>query len=255
MPPKLVVFDLDGTLAEPFQSPSDATVDALHALASHIPIAILSGATFERINSFLLDRIGEVAHNCIVMPVNAAQCYEWHETEWKKTYDETLQRDEKDTIIDAIKESMKGHPFHDIEPHGETIIDREGFIAFTALGVDTPTDIRNAWDPDASKRTKFIEKLKEYLPDYDIYVGGKTTIDIMKKGLNKAYGIRWLLKEHSLEPQQVLFVGDALYEGGNDFPVIETGVHVREVHDPAQTLALIDSLVEKFNSTDSNSNA
>ena len=44
-------------------------------------------------------------------------------------------------------------------------------------------------------------------------------------------------------PADMIYVGDALYEGGNDTVVIPTGVHARSVSGPAGTETLIDEML------------
>jgi hypothetical protein len=76
-----------------------------------------------------------------------------------------------------------------------------------------------------------------------VLIGGKTTIDITRAGVDKAFGVRWLSERLNIPPQAMLFVGDALYEGGNDAVVIPTGIQTRSVTGPSETAKIIDDLL------------
>ena len=75
-------------------------------------------------------------------------------------------------------------------------------------------------------------------------MGGMTTVDITHKGINKAYGVRWLSEKLGIPAGEMLYVGDALFEGGNDIVVIPTGIQTRSVSGPPETLAVIEELLK-----------
>jgi hydroxymethylpyrimidine pyrophosphatase-like HAD family hydrolase len=45
-----------------------------------------------------------------------------------------------------------------------------------------------------------------------------------KPGIDKAYGIRKLRDIFGIEIAEMIFIGDALFPGGNDYPAEESGV-------------------------------
>ena len=71
--------------------------------------------------------------------------------------------------------------------------------------------------------------------------GGSTSIDITRKGIDKAYGIRKLQAELGLSLDELLFIGDRLDETGNDRPVYELGVASVSVEDWHETLAVVEA--------------
>jgi len=48
------------------------------------------------------------------------------------------------------------------------------------------------WDHDFSKRIKIKAILDTYIPEFSVRMGGTTSIDVTKPGIDKAYGIRKL---------------------------------------------------------------
>lgn len=244
--PHATVFDLDSTLAITNQQPSANMLSRLAKLSTRMPIAILSGAHFDRIERDVLALLPALTRKerFFVLSQNGAQCYEWKNDVWMQVYDHTLSETETDTIISALLKTIEKTKFMNETPQdGRHILNRGGFITFTGAGIDMKESEKEAWDPTLLKRQPFIHELRKLLPGYDIYIGGKTSIDIMQKGVNKAYGIRWLLKHLNLQPKDMLFIGDALYPGGNDAPVLETGVETKQVENPQDTAVIIDKML------------
>jgi len=70
-------------------------------------------------------------------------------------------------------------------------------------------------------------------------IDGLTSIDVTKKGIDKAYGIRQVQKRLSIPIRKMAYVGDALYKGGNDFAVVKTGINTVQIADVEETKYLI----------------
>jgi phosphomannomutase len=149
--------------------------------------------------------------------------------------------------MQALKESLEETGL--AEDHGrpaawgERIEDRGAQITFSALGQHAPLEGKEKWDPQGEKRKPLRLALLKRLPDFEIRVNASTSIDITPKGVNKAYGIRQLVQLTDIAVAEMLYVGDALTEGGNDSVVIETGVRTHEVFGPDETVALIKDIL------------
>lgn len=245
--PKVAIFDLDDTLAESFQPPSPEMILRLRSLLDLIPVCILSAAGFPRIEAQFLDELALSPHigRCYIFPNSASQCYMREQNgAWRLEYSLDLSPEERSMIKAAINESIE--ETRAIEPHPRyvpQIIDREAQIAFAALGLQASDTDKNAWDPDQSKRLRLKTAIEKRISGFEVLIGGKTTIDITRKGVDKAYGVRWLSKRLGIPPESMLFVGDALYEGGNDAVVIPTGIQTRSVTGPEDTAKIIDDLL------------
>ena len=74
-------------------------------------------------------------------------------------------------------------------------------------------------------------------------MGGATSIDITQKGVDKAYGLKRLSKESGIPLEEILFAGDAIFEGGNDYPAKELGLETVKVPNPDGTLCAIAGIV------------
>jgi hydroxymethylpyrimidine pyrophosphatase-like HAD family hydrolase len=86
--------------------------------------------------------------------------------------------------------------------------------------------------------------LQKRLPELGVHAAGFTTIDIVKKGIDKAYGIRQIGKYLHVPIRGMVFIGDALFPGGNDAPVKKTGVQTIAVKGPRDTIRIIKKIID-----------
>jgi phosphomannomutase len=242
--PKAAIFDLDDTLAESFQAPSPEVTAALNQLQNRIPVAIMTGAGFPRIERQVLPAMESITSNFYLFPNSSSQCYTFKESEWHLEYNHIISPEERSKITEALHECMQSIDVIRDAPHfGQQIVDREAQIAFTIVGLEAPQEIKKGWDPDGAKRRAIVEMLSGKLSGYDILIGGASTIDITRKDINKASGVHWFSGHLGVAPQDMLYVGDALYPGGNDAVVIQTGVKTIQVSGPPETKKILDELL------------
>ena len=77
-------------------------------------------------------------------------------------------------------------------------------------------------------------------------LGGTTSIDITKSGIDKAYGIRKLRDILAIPVGEMLYVGDALFPGGNDYPAEEAGALSIQVRDVHETKRVIETIIARL---------
>ena len=121
--------------------------------------------------------------------------------------------------------------------------DRGSQITFSALGQQAPLEAKRTWDPDFAKRQAIKAVLDQRIPEFSIRLGGTTSIDITKSGIDKAYGIRKLRELLGIQISEMLFVGDAIFPGGNDYPAKEAGVECIQVRDPDESKRVIEAVL------------
>src|SRR3546814_10082888 len=85
--------------------------------------------------------------------------------------------------------------------------DRGSQITFSGLGQDAPLEAKEGWDPDRAKRTALQKTLQAALPGLSINLGGTTSIDVTRAGVDKGYGLKRLSKESGVPLAGMLFVG------------------------------------------------
>jgi len=245
--PRAVIFDLDNTLAESFTPLSERTAKGLAALTKRLPVAIMSGASLERMEKYVLPYLPPDTNLEMVylFPDTSARCYVRKNGEWQRAYNNTFTKEEYDRALAVLEEGMEVTGIvRDTPQWGDRILARDAQITFAGLGIDAPAAEKSAWDPTRAKRATLKKFLEERLSNFDVRISSRTAIDITKKGVDKAYGVRWLAEKLGVEPKEMLFVGDDLREGGNDAMVIPTGIQTKQVASTDETAEVIEEVVE-----------
>lgn len=240
---KLIAFDLDGTLALSKQ-PLDADMaERLADLLDVCMVDIISGGDWPQFEKQVVSRLPERAKlgNLFIQPTTGTKLYRWN-GDWKPVYAELFSDDEKRAIKDALDEAVKADGLNEGETWGDRIEDRGSQITFSGLGQDAPLIAKNNWDADREKREALQKRLRKALPELSINIGGSTSIDITRKGVDKQYGLKKLLPVAGVSAEQVLFVGDAIYPGGNDYPAKEMGLDTIKVDEIEQTRLVISTV-------------
>lgn len=244
---KLIVFDLDGTLAESKSSVDNDMLALLQELLGTVKVAVISGGDWPQFEKQLLANfpLDERLKELSLLPTCGTKFYQYI-GDWKKFYSEDFSVDEKKKIISSFKKALGETAYHAEKIWGEVIEDRESQITFSALGQQAPLDEKEKWDPDFNKRKKIKASLDTCIPEFSVRMGGTTSIDITKSGIDKAYGVRKLRDILGIQLKEMIFIGDALFVGGNDYPVKEAGVVSISVRGPNETKLVIQTIIACF---------
>jgi HAD superfamily hydrolase (TIGR01484 family) len=242
---KLIIFDLDGTLAESKAALDKEMARLLVSLLKVAKVAIISGGDWPQFEKQVLSNLPEkgLLKNLSILPTCGTKYYQYKKSGWKKLYSEDFTADEEKEIIDKLNEAIDGSGVKPQKTWGEQIEDRGSQITFSALGQLAPLDSKKKWDPKFAKRKKIKSKLDKSLTGFSVQMGGATSIDITKPGIDKAYGIHKLEHTLGIKIKQMIFIGDALFEGGNDHPARKTGVDCIQVRDPEETKRVVEGIV------------
>ncbi|HEX7695298.1 MAG TPA: HAD-IIB family hydrolase [Sphingomonas sp.] len=240
---KLVAFDLDGTLALSKQ-PLDADMaEGLADLLDVCLVDIISGGDWPQFEKQVVSRLPQRAKlaNLFIQPTTGTKLYRWSGA-WKPVYAELFSEEERHQIETALDEAMKAEGLDQGQTWGDRIEDRGSQITFSGLGQDAPLIAKNNWDADRAKREALQKRLRAALPDLSINIGGSTSIDITRKGVDKQYGLTKLLPVAGVDKNEVLFVGDAIFPGGNDYPAKQMGLDTIKVDEIEQTRLVISTV-------------
>ncbi len=239
---KLFIFDKDGTLT-PSKSPMDLEmVELLIELLAHKKIAIITGSTFPLLETQILSKIPSNTrnlNNLYILPNTGTCLYIWN-GKWDEQYSENLTTEEKDKIKNVLYDALNKVSFEKPKKiFGEQIEDRGSQITYSALGQDAPLDLKEVWDTTKEKRKELVALIGNKISEFDMGIGGTTSIDITRKGINKAYGTKKLEKFLKISASEIIFIGDALFPGGNDYSVKGIGIDCIQVSGVDETKKLI----------------
>jgi phosphomannomutase len=241
---KLIVYDLDGTLAES-KSPLDTEMAVLlHDLFGVVKVAVISGGDWPQFEKQLLSNLphDERLVNLSLLPTCGTKFFQYA-GDWKKIYSEDFTAEEKEKIVRSLKKAIGVAGFKVEMVWGEVIEDRGSQITFSALGQLAPLKEKSKWDPDFTKRKEIKAILDTFIPEFSVRLGGTTSVDVTKQGIDKAYGIRKLRDTLGISIQEMIFIGDALFPGGNDYPAEEAGVVSISVRGPSETKLVTETII------------
>lgn len=252
---KLIVFDIDGTLT-PSKAPADKEmIQLLLNLLDNKSVAIIGGGKYSLFKEQLVEQLpahDERLKKLYLFPTNSTAFYRFN-TDWTEVYSHALSEDEKEKIKNAFEKTFNEVKYnHPDKTYGPVIEDRSTQITFSALGQEVVAmcgeemgvKLKEDWNKKYdSLRQKMREILQKLLPEFEVRAGGLTSIDVTRKGIDKAYGVRQIAEHLNVKIEDMLFVGDAIFPGGNDYAALQTGIDYVKVNNPSDTKELIKTLI------------
>ena len=241
---KLIVFDLDGTLAPSKSSLAPLTAGLLRDLLGIIKVAVISGGAWTQFEMQLLTDLPQdsLLANLSLLPTCGTKFFQYN-GEWEELYSEDLTAEQKRKISDSLDKAAEEAGYRAKKVWGDVIEDRGSQVTYSALGQQAPLEEKEEWDPDFAKRKKIRAILETLIPEFSIRMGGATSIDVTKPGIDKAYGIGKLRDTLHLSFKEMVYIGDALFPGGNDYPAEEAGVVSIPVKGPDDTNLVISTIL------------
>jgi len=244
---RLIIFDLDGTLALSKSAIDDEMRDLLTQLLERKKVLVMSGGRWKQFEEQLLKHLNLDAHHLaslFISPGSGSSMYRFEEGEVREMYNDIIPMIDRQRIFAAFDYALIEARFTTPEHmYGKLIEDRQSQITFSALGQEAPLGEKEKWDPDHAKRLEIVKFLKEKIPDFAIGIGGTTSIDITLPGRGKDYGIRQASERLGIPIDEMLYIGDALYPGGNDEPAIKSGVETIQIKDVEETKQVIREII------------
>ena len=248
---RLVAFDLDDTLAPSKSALPSAMAEQLRALLDVVPVCVISGGEFGQFRAQLLENLdatSEQLSKLHLMPTCGTRYYRWNadHSNWHQVYANDLSQDERERAIKSLRQRAHEQGVWEAQPWGEIIEDRGSQITFSALGQQAPLEAKRAWDPSGDKKRKLRDAVALDVPDLEVRAGGSTSVDITRRGIDKAYGMAKLVEMTGIAPQDMLFIGDRLDEAGNDYPVKAAGYPTRPVSGWEECVDVIAQIVSEL---------
>lgn len=240
--PKLIIFDLDGTLAVSKSPLTREMWELLACLLEKTKVAIITGGRYTQFLQQVFSMLPPETNkdNLFIFPTSGASYYRFSDNEWQEVYANRLSSEEVSSIKKALLVAQEKSGVVTEWPFWwEQAEDRETQVSWSALGQKCPPDVKATWDPDKKKRLAMLPFLEEMLPDFEIHIGGMTTIDITQKGIDKKFGIKKMHEYLDIAYDDMFFVGDAIFPGGNDYAPVEMWIAHQKTEWPEMTIGII----------------
>jgi HAD superfamily hydrolase (TIGR01484 family) len=254
-PKQLIVFDLDGTLA-PSKTPMDREMSGLMGkLLETKKVAVIGGGGYSQFKKQLLEELKipkDLLKRLFLFPATSTTFYRYQGA-WKNVYAHRLSKAEREKIKKTFEKVFKEIGYqHPKKTYGKIIEDRGTQVTFSALGQDVVkilgskkgVALKDKWrDGNTPLKLKIAKLMSKYLPNLEVRAAGHTSVDVTKKGIDKAYGLKQIEKYLGVRIKDMLFVGDAIFPGGNDYAVTKTKVDYIPVKDSEETKKIIRELI------------
>ena len=222
----------------------------LAQLLELVEVCVISGGQFEQFRTQVVERLPALddaqAARLHLMPTCGTQY--WRDEDagrdgWTQVYAENLTEDERQRATTALEEQAHRLGLWESQTWGPILEDRGSQITFSALGQAAPVAAKTAWDPTGERKSALRSAVAALVPDLEVRSGGSTSVDITRKGIDKAYGMRKLAEVTGIPLADMLFVGDRLDPDGNDYPVKALGVPTHAVGGWEETADYLETLV------------
>ena len=216
--PRLMAFDLDGTLAQHKTPLGEKNRSVLERLSKKYELLMVGAGTCPRI----FNQLGKFPINIIG---NYGMQYGEYDAETgeiviKKSENAPVDREEVLRRAAAIREKYGLHDFA-----GETLeFHPTGALTFPVLGTKAKIEDKLAYDPDRSKRRVMYQYVRDLFYDYKVMIGGSSSFDIVPGQYGKYNALMNYLSAHGLTKDDVVYCGDDYMEGGNDHDVYAGGI-------------------------------
>ncbi len=220
---KLIAFDLDGTLTQHRSKLGETNRKVLEALDKKYKLLMVGAGGCERIfmqmNCFPIDIIGYYGMQESVI-----------ENGVPKIIKSEFYSVDKEYFINAVNSVREKYGYTDYKGENVEFHDT-GAVTFPLLGKDADIADKVAFDPDRKKRAVMYPFVKDLFADYNVFIGGSSSFDIVKKQFNKYNALTRYMTEHNIDKSEVMYVGDDFGEGGNDEHVKLGGLNYTVIDD------------------------
>jgi phosphomannomutase len=244
----MIAFDLDGTLAVTKSPIAGEMAGLLRDLLLPYEVCVISGGAFEQFRMQLIEQLAASTKQLSrlhIMPTSGTKYlrFDVQTMEWVTLYSEDLSPQTRARIVEVLSTGAKTLGYWEAEPSGQIIEDRGTQVTYSALGQQASAALKYAWDPDGVKKRALRDFAAQRLPDLEVHIGGTTSVDVTNTGIDKAYGMRKLMVSVGLSTSDILFFGDQLGEGGNDYPVKGVGIDTISVNGWQETALAIRAII------------
>ena len=127
-----------------------------------------------------------------------------------------------ESLIEHLEEKIKYSKYY--HRAGNHIEDRGSMLNFSVVGRNCTQEQREdyfKWDKQTNERKNISNDIKSTWTKLDAVIGGQISIDIYPKGSDKSQVLDIIKQERLVEPDEYIFIGDGIENGGNDYPLAE----------------------------------
>lgn len=208
---KIFMFDIDGTLTPHRRPMTEDMVKFFLDFCKNNVVYLLTGSDWDKVQEQVPPEILACVKGTFTCSGN-----DYRDSKGTLIYEKSFYPNPHlDAFLQGILEAS---PYP--TKTGRHIENRPGMVNFSIVGRDCTHEQREEyarWDNIHQERSMIRDKIMSSFTGLDVAVGGQISVDIYPKGSDKSQAYH-IIKEAN--PQAtILFFGDRLRHGGNDYPV------------------------------------
>ncbi len=245
----MLAFDIDHTLCPSKEPVSEEIAELLTRALGRFEICIISGRDLDSFFSRVINRLPivdvELFRHLHCLPTQGMQYYRFKE-DWEAVYAYYLSPIEVSKIFRVVEDVARRLGFwrEENREKGDMILDnRASQITFAGVDTSLSSEEKRSWDPDQKKRKAMIKELNRLAPEFEYRIGGMTSIDITRPGMDKGFGMQILLNKLGIDKSEVLYFGDMTQPGGNDYPIVQMGIDTITVNEYTDTIIALKGVL------------
>lgn len=230
-----IFFDLDGTVTRSRSLISPEMERLMKRLSAQHDVVIVSGATESQIRfqmgKNLVGRYYTLGQNGNYAADKKGNILWENKMNWVQRYE-----------VMHYAQKVIGEELHAFEDLFDLVHDRGCQVSYSLIGHNQAVEKKEKFDPDHAKRKHVLAKMPFVSETIDVKIGGTTCLDFFIKGKNKGSNVQELLKRMKWRKSECLYIGDALFPGGNDEAVVGV-VDTKAIENPDGTAEVISDIL------------
>lgn len=238
--PKHFFFDLDKTLTKS-RSPMDpGHQETFDRLCAERDVIVVTGGTIEQIREQITPRFTG-RYFTLAQSGNQALA-----KDGSVLWNEQLNDEQVAASMGFIAQ-LREYFGIQVRDERDIIENRGAQIAYSVLGFHENIEKKYAFDPDETKRQAALSHFSADVASLlqigvEVVPAGTTNFSFIPAGKHKGFNVNRLLERESWAKGDCVYVGDALFPGGNDY-VVEGVVPTHPVKDPDDTFNFIKEML------------
>lgn len=238
--PKHVFFDLDKTLTASRTPMHPAHQELFGDLCRTVDVCVVSGGNEKQIREQVTSRFDGMYYTLAQSGNHVI------DADGKELWNDVLTPEQITATLEFV-EALKRHFNLAVTDPDDLVENRGAQISYSVIGFHEAIEKKYAFDPDDSKRQAALRALANEhnrlrAASVEVTPAGTTTYNFVSLGKNKGFNIKRFLSVMSWNPQESVYVGDALFPGGNDETVIGV-IPTKAVAGPDDTFKFIAEML------------
>ena len=243
-------FDMDGTLTPSRSLIEKGMVEALKKLSEKHNVIVVSGSKYSQMEQQLKEAVPFVHFKLAQSGNHAIRWDSENPVEDERLWLNELEWMQKAEVYKYLLETKTAWqlelPNFGLCDWEDLLEDRGCQISFSFVGHHADIEDKKKFDPDFAKRKDFLKEYPFESNSMEVRIGGTTCFDFMQIGRNKGFFVSKLIKNQNWRKEDCVYVGDALFPGGNDETVVGV-IKTMQVANTQETLEFINKELEGDN--------